>query len=75
VSIADVQTNLDLLDENQAAELLAIKPQTLTIWRSRGRYGLPFIRIGRCIRYRRIDLARWVESRRVVGAGPEPAHA
>ena len=58
-----------LLDEAEAAEILAIAPQTLSIWRSTGRYGLRFIRVGRRVRYRRSDLLEWIESRVRVSTG------
>ena len=52
-----------LLNEAEAAAVLGIAPQTLSIWRSTGRYGLRYIRVGRRIRYRRADLEAWVASR------------
>jgi predicted DNA-binding transcriptional regulator AlpA len=33
------------------------------VWRSTGRYNLPFIKIGRNVRYRRADLIAWLEKR------------
>jgi excisionase family DNA binding protein len=58
-------TALGLLSEDQAAELLGVKPQTLSLWRSAGRYDLPFVRVGRLIRYRLADLEAWLERRLV----------
>ena len=58
----------ELLNDNRAAELLGIRPQTLAAWRSNGRYKLPFVRIGRCVRYKRSDLEAFVESRRENGS-------
>lgn len=52
-----------LLSAEQAAIYLGVKPATLAIWRSSGRYDLPYLKIGRLIRYRLGDLQRWVESR------------
>ena len=40
-------TDQSLLTEAQAAELLGIRPQTLSVWRSTKRYPLPYIRVGR----------------------------
>jgi len=54
-----------LLTEDQAAEYLSLAPSTLAVWRSTGRYSLPFIRVGRLIRYRREDLDAFLERRRV----------
>lgn len=58
----------DLLDEQEAAELLRVKPGTLSVWRSTGRYRLPFIKIGRLVRYRRSALIAWAENRTHDGA-------
>ena len=53
----------DLLDEVQAAVTLDVTPGTLAVWRSTGRYKLPFIKVGRKVRYRRADLEAWLEAR------------
>lgn len=53
----------DLLDENQAASILKVKPGTLSVWRSTGRYSIPFIKVGRSVRYRMGDLNAWLEGR------------
>jgi hypothetical protein len=60
-----VKINLsrDLLDEHQAAITIDVTPGTLSVWRSTGRYNLPFIKVGRKVRYRRDDLEAWLESR------------
>lgn len=60
---AIVQSCKDLLDEKQTAEYLQVAQGTLPVWRSSGRYGLPFIKIGRKVRYRRSDLDKWLEER------------
>ena len=52
-----------LLDEKQAAAKLGITPGTLSVWRSTGRYSLPFVKVGRNVRYRSSDLDRWLVSR------------
>jgi hypothetical protein len=54
---------IDFLDENSAAALLDVSPGTLSVWRSTGRYGIPFLKIGRNVRYRRSDLLAWLTSR------------
>jgi DNA-binding transcriptional regulator YdaS (Cro superfamily) len=40
----------DLVDERQAATLLGVSPGTLSVWRSTGRYSIPFVKIGSRIR-------------------------
>jgi len=52
-----------LLNEKQAASHLDVSPGTLSVWRSTGRYSLPFIKIGRSVRYRLSDLNQWIDSR------------
>jgi len=53
----------ELLDEKQAASLLHVTAGTLSVWRSTGRYSLPFVKVGRNVRYRLSDLNAWLESR------------
>ncbi len=53
----------NLLDEKQAAVILTVKPETLSVWRSTGRYKIPFVKVGRRVRYRHSDLLAWLESR------------
>jgi excisionase family DNA binding protein len=60
-------TSSDLLNREQAAEYLGVRPQTLSSWACLGRYELPFIKVGRLIRYRKGDLDAWLETRRVGG--------
>ena len=55
------------LGTKDAAQFLGLKEQTLAIWRSAKRYDLPYIRVGRSIRYRISDLERFLE-RRTVGS-------
>jgi excisionase family DNA binding protein len=55
-----------LLSNTEAAELLKICPETLAVWRAEHRYNIPFIKVGRCVRYRLSDLETWLESRKVV---------
>ena len=58
-----VQASKELLDDKAAAAVLAVTPGTLSVWRSTGRYALPFLKVGRKVRYRRADLLAWLESR------------
>ena len=54
----------ELLDDQQAAKILGVTPGTLSVWRSTGRYRLPFVKVGHKVRYRRGDLEAWLASRR-----------
>ena len=59
----------ELLDEKAAAAVLDVTPGTLSVWRCTGRYALPFLKVGRKVRYRRSDLEQWLEARtRATGA-------
>ena len=53
----------ELLSPDQAAATIDVTSGTLSVWRSTGRYGIPFIKIGRKVRYRKSDLIAWLESR------------
>ena len=56
----------DLLDNEQTAALLGIKPNTLEIWRCRGK-GPEFVKMGDTpqapVRYRRSALLDWLARR------------
>lgn len=54
-----------LLTDEEAADLLGVSPVTLAVWRCRRRYDLPFVRVGRRIRYRMADVVSFVERRTV----------
>lgn len=58
-----------LLTREQAADYIGVKPQTLALWACTGRYELPFIKVGRSVRYKRVDLDAFMESRRVTHLG------
>lgn len=51
------------IDDKQAAEVLDIKPSTLAVWRSTGRYRLPYFKVGRLVKYRISDLAEFLARR------------
>ena len=57
----------DLLNEDQAASVLQVKPNTLAVWRSTKRYAIPFVKIGACVRYKRADLEAFIQENRVEG--------
>jgi len=48
-----------LLNINQAAQLLGIQPWTLRAWVCRRR--IPFVKVGRLVRFDKAKLQRWVE--------------
>lgn len=63
------QRGRTLFTRPQAAEYLGVRPQTLACWATTGRYGLPFIRVGRAVRYRKADLDAWLANRTAVSTG------
>ena len=58
-----VQSSKELLDARAAAAVLDVTAGTLSVWRSTGRYAIPFIKVGRNVRDRRADLTAWLETR------------
>jgi excisionase family DNA binding protein len=53
----------DLLNRNEAASYISVKPQTLSVWATTGRYGLPFIKVGRKVFYRKEALDQFLNIR------------
>lgn len=51
------------VDDKQAADVLGVRPNTLAVWRSTGRYNLPYLKVGRLVKYRISDLAEFLASR------------
>jgi len=58
-----IQAGFDLIDSQETAEILGISKSALEVWRTTGRYKLPFIKVGRNVRYRRSDVLEWLDSR------------
>ena len=60
-----------LLSRTEAAQLLGVKVGTLEVWASTRRYELPFVKVGRLVKYRLSDLQAFVElrMRSVTGEG------
>jgi predicted site-specific integrase-resolvase len=69
-SMQDHQTRnpVALLSESDVADLLGVTPHTLAVWRSTKRVPLPYVKLGRCVRYRREDVEAFVAGQRVVYA-------
>ncbi|MBM9536174.1 helix-turn-helix domain-containing protein [Desulfobulbus alkaliphilus] len=61
------KTTTPLLSPVEAAEILGIKVDTLTVWRSTKRYPLPFVRVGRSIKYKAEDVAEFIERQTIAG--------
>ena len=52
---------MSLLTTEQAADYLGVKPRTLESWRLKG-IGLPFVKVGRLVRYLQTTLDDWLLS-------------
>jgi len=50
----------NLITPEEAAKYLGVSHNTLAKWRSVGRTTIPFIRLGKCIRYSPLDLDAWL---------------
>ncbi|CAM2808252.1 helix-turn-helix domain-containing protein [Vibrio mytili] len=64
----------DLIPNQKAADYLGVTKGTLDNWRSSGRYQIPYIKMGRYIKYRKSDLDAFINSRTMVQTSTEPAN-
>lgn len=55
----------ELLNSEQAASYLGVATNSLAVWRATKRYPLPYIKVGRLVKYRRADLDAFIQSRTV----------
>jgi transcriptional regulator with XRE-family HTH domain len=58
-------TDNNILTQEKAAELIGVKPTTLSAWRHFGR-GPTYLKIGRYCFYRREDIETWLDAQAVV---------
>ena len=52
--------NGDFLSRREAAEYLGITERTSAVWACVKRYNLPYVKIGRLVKYRRSDLENFI---------------
>ena len=62
----------DLVNRPEAARYLCVSVATLAAWASEGRYDLPYIKVGRLVKYRKADLDSFLQ-RRTQNATPVEA--
>jgi hypothetical protein len=62
----------DLLNTEQAAEILQVTAGTLTVWRSTRRYPLKYVKVGRRVKYRASDLEDFLRLRTMSGVANQP---
>lgn len=53
----------EMMSPQQAADYLGVTVGTLSIWRCRRSYPLPFVKVGRKVCYRKSDLDTFIERR------------
>ena len=61
--ITKTRSGNDLLNQNEAAQILGIKAGTMQVWRATKRYRLPYVKVGRSVRYRLADNQAFIKSR------------
>lgn len=52
-----------LIGPDQAADILGVSTGTLQVWRSTGRYNLPYVKVGGRVMYRPGDVQTFIERR------------
>lgn len=60
-----VETCTVLIERTEAAKILGVATQTLAVWASRKRYGLPYVKVGRRVKYRLADIEAFIQARTV----------
>lgn len=56
-----------LRSNSEAAKFLGVSAGTLEVWRSTKRYVIPYIKVGRLVKYRQSALDAFLEQRTVEG--------
>lgn len=51
-----------MLTRKEVAEILRIRPQTLSAWASTGKVNIPYTKIGSRVAYRYSDIVQFIES-------------
>ena len=54
---------ISLLTPEQVAELLGVTVGTLAVWRSTGLCQIPYVKIGRCVRYQPQAITDFINER------------
>jgi len=56
----------ETLSQEETAEMLGVRTSTLASWRSSGKYGLKYIKIGKKITYMKKDVKEFIESCKII---------
>lgn len=57
--------NSNPLNNNQAAAYIGVTPRTLEVWRCTKRHQIPFIKVGRLVKYRQSALDAFLDQQTV----------
>ena len=52
----------NLMSRVEAAKYLDLQPQTLAVWASTKRYNLPYIKVGRSVKYSKTALDQFIQA-------------
>ncbi len=50
-----------LIDDKETSKILHITPETLAVWRCTNRYDLPYVKLGRKVRYKLKDIHDFID--------------
>jgi len=56
-------TTEKLMTPQEVADFIGVSVETLNVWRATRRYKLPYIKVGRLVRYRMNDILSFLETR------------
>jgi excisionase family DNA binding protein len=68
---ANMMTQDKLLSRQQAAEFLGVTKGTLEVWACTKRYNLPYVKVGKLVKYRQSDLIQFLNDRTVYQTAPQ----
>jgi excisionase family DNA binding protein len=63
-----LQTQTNLFGNDAAAAYLGVTPRTLEVWRCTKRHQIPYIKVGRLVKYRQAALDTWLAAQTVGAA-------
>lgn len=58
---ATLRSAIELFSEDELAEVLDVKPQTLAAWRAEER-GPDYVKLGKSVFYRKADVLEWINA-------------
>ena len=52
-----------LMTPQEVADFIGVSVETLNVWRATRRYNLPYVKVGRLVRYKMRDILAFLEER------------